>query len=95
MPTPGMAKPITSWGDRLDRGRGVDLEGGGHDVAVEHHVQVLVGGYSHHDRVGDRVIGVAAGVAMGDPGGQFLERRVGHQPQCRLVGQGGPDRDGH
>ena len=82
---PGHVEADDLPGDRLDRRRGVDLEGGGHDVAIEHHVQVLISGHPHHDLVGHRVIGIAAGVAMGDPGGQFLERRIGHQPQRRLV----------
>ena len=55
-------------GHCLDRGRGVGLEGGGHDVAVEHHVQVLIGGHPQHDLVGYRVVGIPAGVAVGDPG---------------------------
>jgi hypothetical protein len=61
------------------------LEGGGHDVAVAQHVRVLIGGHPHQALVGHRVIARAAGVAMGDPGGQFLEGGIGQQPQRRLV----------
>ena len=47
------------------------------DVAVEDHVQVLVGGDPDHDLVGDRVLGVAARVPVRDPRRELLERDVG------------------
>ena len=53
------------------------FERGRQDVAVEDHVQVLVGGDADHDPVGDRVVRVAPGVAMRDPRGELLERDVG------------------
>ena len=63
--------------DGADRGRRLDRERGGQDVAVEDHVQVLVGGDPDHDLVGHRVIRVAPGVAMGDARRELLERHVG------------------
>ena len=54
-----------------------DLEGSGHHVAVEHHVQVLVERDAREHLLGDRVARCASGVAMRDAGGEFLERHVG------------------
>ncbi|MEJ7695807.1 MAG: hypothetical protein WKF78_04085 [Candidatus Limnocylindrales bacterium] len=61
--------------DRAHGGRRLDLERRAQDVPVEDHVQVLVGGDPDHDLVRDRVVRVAAGVAVGDPGRELLERR--------------------
>ena len=63
--------------DRADRRGRLDLERGVEDVAVEDHVQVLVGGDPDHDPVGDRVVRVAARVAVRDPRRELLERDVG------------------
>jgi hypothetical protein len=65
-----MSKPMTSSVIAWTAAEGVDLEGGGHEVAVEHHVQALIGGHPQHDLVGHRVIGIAAGVAVRDAGDQ-------------------------
>ncbi len=69
--------------DRPDGGRRLDLERGPEDVAVEHHVEVLVGRDPDHDPVGHRVVRVAPGVAMRDPGRELLERHVGEPAQGR------------
>ena len=47
-----------------------------HDASIEHEVVVLVGGDPLHDLVGHLVIGELAGVAVADPGRQFLCRGV-------------------
>ena len=60
---------------------GSRIEGGREDVAVEDHVQVLVGGDPDHDPVGDRVVRVAPGVAVRDPGRELLEGDVGEAAQ--------------
>ena len=62
--------------DRADRSRRVELERGAEDVAVEDHVEVLVGGDPDHDPVGDGVVGVAPGVAVRDPRRELLEGDV-------------------
>ena len=69
--------------DGADRGRRLDLECGAEDVAVEDHVQVLVGRDPDHDPVRDRVVRVAPGVAVGDARRQLLERDVGEPAQRR------------
>ena len=46
------------------------------EVAVEEVVEVLVGRHPLHDLVADRVVEQLAGVAVGDAGGQLLERDV-------------------
>jgi hypothetical protein len=48
-------------------------------------VQVLVGGDAGEQPVADGVVAVAAGVAVGDPGGELLERDVGHHLEDVLV----------
>ena len=67
--------------DRPHGGRRLDLQRRLEHVAVEHHVQVLVGGDADHDPVRDRIVGVAARVAMRDPGRELLERDVGEAVQ--------------
>ena len=69
--------------DGPDRGRRLDLQRGAQDVAVEDHVQVLVGRDPDHDPVGDRVVRVAPGVAVGDARRQLLEGDVGEAAQGR------------
>ena len=46
-------------------------------------MEVLVGRDADHDLVGDRVVGVAAGVAVRDPRGELLERDVGEAAERR------------
>ncbi len=67
---------------------GRELEGGGEQVPVEDHVQVLVGGDAGQHPVADRVAGVVAGVAVRDPGRQLLEGDVRDRVQhaVRVVG---------
>jgi hypothetical protein len=52
---------------------GRDLEAGFAQVAIEDHVQVLVGRDPGHQLVGDRLAAGLAGVAVRDPGRQLLE----------------------
>ena len=44
-------------------------------------MEVLVSRDPDHDLVGDRIVRIAPGVAMGDPGRQLLERDVGESPE--------------
>ena len=76
MPVPGMAKPVTSRSVAMHHARRVELEGGGGEVAVEEVVEVLVGGHPGHEVVADRIAEQLAGVAVGDAGGQLLQREV-------------------
>ena len=45
-------------------------------IAVEDHVEVLVGGDPGQQSVGDRVTACLAGIAVADPGGELLEGDV-------------------
>ena len=56
-----------------------------HEVPVEDHVQVLVGGDAGQQLVGDRVAGGPAGVAVRDAGRQLLEGDVGERLERALV----------
>jgi hypothetical protein len=73
------------------------FEGGGEQVAAEDHVRVLVVGDLRQHPVADQVAGGAGGVAVVDPGGQFLAGVVGHRVQRRVpvVGDEAAARAGH
>ncbi len=62
--------------DRPDGRRRLEVQRNRQDVAIEHHVEVLVGGDPDHDLVRDRVVRVPAGIPVGDPGGELLEGDV-------------------
>ena len=63
----------------------VDVERRRHEVPVEDHVQVLVGGDAGEQLVGDRVTGGLAGVPVRDAGRELLERDVRDRLERRLV----------
>ena len=66
------------------------------EIAVEEVVVVLVGGDPRHHGVADRVADQLAGVAVGDPRGQLLEREVDEPVGRRLGVRGDPARNlGH
>ena len=69
--------------NRLEGLIGCDVERPFDDVAVEHHVQVLVRGDPCEHPVRDRIAARLAGVAVGDAGGQFLEGHVRHRIEHR------------
>ena len=50
-------------------------------IAVEDHVEVLVGGDPGQQSVGDRVTACFAGIAVADPGGELLEGDVRERQQ--------------
>ena len=79
MSVPGIWKVGDHVGDRPHRLVRGELERGAEQVAVEDHVQVLVGGDPGQQLVADRVAGELAGVAVRDPGGELLERDVGQR----------------
>ena len=62
--------------DRRDHRRGVDLERGGNEVAVEDVVEVLVGRDAGHDRLPGWIAEQLARVAVRDAGRDLLERDV-------------------
>ena len=64
---------MTSFDDGLHGRRRGQLQRGRDQVAVEDHVQVLVGGHPGQQALGDRVAGDTAGVAVADPGRELLE----------------------
>ena len=70
--------------DGHHHGRRVEGQGLAHDVAVEQVVEVLVGRHPGHHLVADGVAEQLAGVAVGQPGGQLLQRHVDQR-----VGRGG------
>ena len=74
--------------DRLDGLVGGQVERGGAQVAVEDHVQVLVGGDAGEHAVGDRIVADATGIAVADPGGQFLEGHIRDGEQESGTGRG-------
>ena len=76
MPAPGISNARTSATIARTAADGCSFDGSSEDVAVEDHVEVLVGGDPDHDLVGDRVLRVAAGVAMRDPRRELLEGDV-------------------
>src|SRR5674476_1218937 len=53
-----------------------DLQGCVHQVAVEDHVQVLVGRDAAEQALAHRVVGELASIAVGDAGGQLLQRDI-------------------
>ena len=83
MPAPGIWNARTSSTIARTAADGSILSAAAEDVAVEDHVQVLVGGDPDHDPVRDRVVRVAPGVAVRDPRRELLERDVG-QPAQRV-----------
>ena len=69
--------------DRHHHGRGVDLEGGLRELAVEDVVEVLVDGDPRRELLDQRILRVRAGVAVRDPGRELLQARV-HQAVERV-----------
>ena len=71
--------------DRLHRLVGRELQRRLHEVAVEDHVEVLVGRDPGEQPLGHRVVGVLAGVAVADPGRELLEGDVGQRVHHRVA----------
>ena len=61
---------------RVHRLVGRDVDAGRRDVAIEDHVQVLIGRDAGQQLVGDRLVASLTGVAVRDAGGQLLEGHV-------------------
>ena len=74
--------------DRHHHRRRVDRERGGHQVAVEEVVEVLVGGDACHHLVSGGVVQGLARVAVRDPRRQFLQGDVGQAVRCARAGSG-------
>ena len=76
-------------GDHVEYGPhrlvGREVERGAEQVAVEEHVQVLVGGDAGQQLVADRVAADASGVAVRHAGRQLLEGHVGDAARSTLV----------
>ena len=70
--------------DRLHGQVGGELERGLQQVAVEDHVEVLVGRDARQHAVADGVTGVVAGVAVRDAGGELLEGDVRDRVEHRV-----------
>ena len=85
MPAPGISKVFTTSRIALHRLVRRDLQRGVEQVAVEDHVQVLVGGDPGQQPLGHRVAGEPAGVAVRDPGRELLEGHVGERPHQVLA----------
>ena len=85
MLAPGISKLMTSLATAFIISSGLMSNAAVHQVPVEDHVQVLVGGDAGEQLVGDRVAGGLAGVPVRDAGRQLLEGDVGDRLERRLV----------
>ena len=85
MPLPGIWKSATTSATARIAWFGASSNAAAEQVAVEDHVQVLVGGHPGQQLLAERVAGGLAGVAVRDPGGQLLERDVRQRVQHLVV----------
>ena len=69
----GHPEVLDDVGNGFQRLIGCHIECRAAHVPVEDHVQVLVRGDAGQHPVGDRVIAHLAGIAVADPGGEFLK----------------------
>ncbi len=81
----GHGKAAHDIGQGLDPGVGCGFQHSGVQVAVEEHVEVLVGCDAAHQLFGQGVCAGFSGVAVGFSGGQFPHGDVGQAVQERGV----------